>query len=103
MVNIAKENGEAIISIEGEMNIFNAQELLSSLKNIDMSSFSSVKLDLSKVSEIDTSGFQIIVALEKSMVKTEKKFIIYQISEPVKVLFDLYNLKDHFQLNGGTK
>lgn len=103
MVNIIKDKGEAIISIEGEMNIFNAQEITSCLKNIDFTSLSSVRLDLSKTSEIDTSGFQITIALQKYMNKLGKNFAIDNISEPVKVLFDLYNLSEHFHSTGGKK
>ncbi|MCX8027492.1 MAG: STAS domain-containing protein [Thermodesulfovibrionales bacterium] len=91
MVNITKENAKKIIRIEGEMTIFNAQEIASS---IDISDCKEIEIDLSGVSEIDTSGFQILVALKKEAIKKNLDFRIIKSSDVVNNLLQIYRVEN---------
>ncbi|HIJ59003.1 MAG TPA: STAS domain-containing protein [Nitrospirae bacterium] len=101
MVQIEKKSDKVIVTIDGEMNIFNAQEITNSLKNPDIFSLSTLEIDLSMVSEIDSSGFQIIVALKKQCESEGKGFVIKDKSDAVNTLMELYRVSEYLLPHGG--
>ncbi|MFQ3574430.1 MAG: STAS domain-containing protein [Thermodesulfovibrionales bacterium] len=102
MVDIKKEGEKTVVTIQGDMNIYNAQDIVSSLRAVDMSSFKALEMDLSNVSEFDSSGFQIIVALKKHCEGQSIVFTIKEMSDSVKGLFNLYRVSGHFSISGGN-
>ncbi len=93
MVSISKLDNRAEITIEGEMTIFNAQQIASSLEIPDTKF---IELDLSQVSEFDTSGLQILFALKKECGLRGIELALKAISEPIKGLLELFRITDYF-------
>ncbi len=93
MVSINKNGQRSNITIEGEMTIFNAQQIASS---IDISDASVIELDLSQVSEFDTSGLQILIALKKECDLRGIELALKAMGEPVRGLLELFRITDLF-------
>ena len=82
----------------GEMTIYNAEEtkkiLIESLQH-----YAEVSVDLSRVSEIDTAGLQLLVLAGREAAGLGKTLRLLDASDPVMEIFNLYNLSTDF---GGT-
>lgn len=92
MVKIEKIGDKKVISIEGEMTIFNATTIASS---IDISDCQELDIDLSNVTDFDTSGLQILVAIRKEAVNKNIKTRFLNLSEPIENLLNIFRLKDY--------
>lgn len=80
---------QILLGIDGEMNIYHATEIKKELSEY-LNRFEKLALDLSGVSEIDTSGYQILVSLKLKSKKENKKLAIINHSPDVLKIFDLY-------------
>lgn len=93
MVNVQYGKGDKkVMSIEGDMTIFNAQVILSS---IDLSESKEIEIDLSNVTEIDTAGLQILLSIKKEALKNNLDVKFINISESIDNLLQLYRVKDY--------
>jgi anti-anti-sigma factor len=79
------------ISLEGDMIIENAEkgkeQLLAALDKIHTGK--TVTIDLGKVNELDSSGFQLLLALIRSL---ENRDIQFKLKRVRKVVFDVIEL-----------
>ncbi|MBZ0156481.1 MAG: STAS domain-containing protein [Alphaproteobacteria bacterium] len=92
-----KRDGARMVCIENDMTILNA----AALKKLLLDSLDSVPgllLDLSRVGEMDTSGFQLLVLIKREAQVTGKGFRIASVSPAVEAVLDLYAMKDFFGL-----
>lgn len=88
---VLENSGSATVAIEGEMNIYRAIELKAGLmKAIDEAE--SVELDLSGVSEFDSSGLQLLLLAWKEAGRQNKKLTLSAASAPVDSVVELFNL-----------
>lgn len=102
VVDISKGEQGTALTIEGELTIYNAQELTSLLREVDIKELpSTVKVDLSKVSEIDSSGLQIILSFQKHLKQHNRGLSFCKLSDAVQSLLNLYNLAGIFQSSEG--
>ncbi|MBF0464064.1 MAG: STAS domain-containing protein [Nitrospirae bacterium] len=83
------------LSLEGELSVVRANELKELFIDY-VKTAKDIELDLSSVSEIDTAGFQLLVALKKESDGMGRNFRILSVSPAVENLLDLYNVKDMF-------
>ncbi|MBN2039037.1 MAG: STAS domain-containing protein [Spirochaetes bacterium] len=84
-----KDNSKVLIEVEGEMTIYSARDLLTGMyKYLDK--IKNTEVDLSKVTKIDTSGFQLLSMAKKEVESKEKTFKIINPSNDVKKIFKLY-------------
>jgi anti-anti-sigma factor len=89
LIEKKKDKVNVLIAIEGEITIYSVKELLSGLFNyIDKTK--NTKLDLSKVTKIDTSGFQLLSMARKEVEGKDKTFKIVNPSSDVTRIFKLY-------------
>ena len=89
LVEKKKDKSNIIIAVEGEMTIYSARELLTGLyKYLDK--IKNTELDLSKVTKIDTSGFQLLSMARKEVEGKDKTFKIVNPSSDVTRIFKLY-------------
>ncbi|MGM0609208.1 MAG: STAS domain-containing protein [Candidatus Muiribacteriota bacterium] len=100
MLDIIKENlndniiyielaGKLIYDKEEEVNL-TFEEVLTQNKHL--------LLDLSKLNYVNSSGLGIFINLLKNMRKLNKKFIIINPAEEVKMLFDITSLDKMFEI-----
>ncbi|TGM59861.1 STAS domain-containing protein [Leptospira adleri] len=80
------------IWIEGELTIYDALELKGNFDEIFKQSNSILEIDLSKISKLDTSCLQILLALKKEARRKEFTIRFINHSHAVLKLIDLYGL-----------
>lgn len=80
------------IVVAGEITIYDASEFKEKLDSILKESFTAIEIDLSKITKMDTSGLQILLALKKEA-KAKDLFVrLVRHSHAVLKLIDLYGL-----------
>jgi ABC-type transporter Mla MlaB component len=90
---------EKILRIDGGMTIYQAAELKIILLN-KLSKVSTLKIDLSAVSEIDTTGLQLLLALKREI----KPVMLINPNHCIKQLAELLQLQQllGFELDSGA-
>lgn len=83
------------IKIDGRFNIYSVSSIKEKIYNT-ISFYQSITIDLSGVSEFDTAGVQLLIALKKEMSKTNKSLTMHSHSQHVIALIDLYGLISFF-------
>jgi anti-anti-sigma factor len=83
------------LRIEGELTIYQVADLKPSLL-AELDQYSALEIDLSAVTEIDTAGFQLLMAAKKSAESRGKKLILSRHSVPVLDVFELLDLGAYF-------
>lgn len=95
-LNAKKSSGTCKVSMDGDMTIFTASALKADLLN-NLDACSEFEIDLSKVSEIDTAGFQLLVMIKREAAVLNKTFRIVSHSAATAAVVDLYNMADYFR------
>lgn len=96
MINIKKKRtGLCEVELEGELTIYEAaalkQELFEKISNCK-----GVSINLSNVSELDTSCFQILLAAKRECEKNEVEFTMNSHSPAVLDVMELFNMGGYF-------
>jgi anti-anti-sigma factor len=97
MMEITKQADESqcALTLNGDMTIYTAME-----NKVDFEPYFNVEenitLDMSAVNEFDSSGFQMLLLLERQALKKEKTFNIVQRSPAVSEVLALYKKEDWF-------
>lgn len=79
------------LCLDGELTIYRAQELRQTLLEA-LAQPGELRLDLSEVSEIDSSAVQLLLATRLDALAAGKPFAIPAASEPVRQVLDLMGL-----------
>jgi anti-sigma B factor antagonist len=87
--------GGCLLDASPDMTIYAAASNLAEIKAY-YSEFNHFELNLSTVEEIDSSGIQLLLALNKSAAKDGKQVVLNAISAPVSEVMDVLNIKSHF-------
>ena len=85
----------AVISFEGELNIYSASELKNKFLDL-LDSHEQLIVELNNVTSIDTSGIQILIFLKREADLLKKKLILKSHNQVVLRFFDLYGLVGYF-------
>lgn len=89
-INIKGAGSDSVsLFFNGEMTIYNVRDIKNSLIE-SLESGSELSLDLSKVNNIDTAGFQMIVAARNEASESGKKVSLLNPAGEVKKIFELY-------------
>ncbi len=88
-----KDSTKCALKLEGEMTIYTAME-----NKVHFTPYFTVEqtisLDMAAVSEFDSSGFQILLLLERQAITNDNAFTIKQPSSSVQEVLTLYNKQD---------
>ena len=100
MLKIEKIGQEYFVSFNGitKLNIKNANNLKKELLNYLTKANNIVVLDLADVNFIDSSAFQVLIALLKTAELHQSTLDVINVSDDLSELFDLLNLSDVFQI-----
>ncbi len=79
------------LRLDGELTIYRAQELRQTLLDA-LAQPGDLQLDLSEVSELDSSAVQLLLATRLDALAAGKQFAIPAASEPVRQVLDLMGL-----------
>lgn len=89
------------ISLEGELILEHAEEgkglLLAALDKIDTGK--PITIDLAKVSEIDSSGFQLLLSLIHTLNQQDVKFQVKRVKEEIYDLINLAGFNKFFRID----
>lgn len=89
------KNGVCRLHLEGEMTICNAEAAKKALLAM-ITGDEALELELSGVSEMDTAGFQLLLALRTEAERLNRGFSIASSSEAVQNVIRLYNMQGCF-------
>ena len=83
------------INIESEMTIYTAQEIKNQLCSMTLE-MNDIEIDLSRVTEIDTAGIQILILIKREAVKKNRNLRLMAHSQAVIEVIDACNLASYF-------
>lgn len=86
---------DALLRIEGEMNIYRAEELKRALLE-PLQPQTALEVNLSAVTELDTVGLQLLMLAKRTAQKQQGKLRLVGHSAAVLEVFDLLNLAAYF-------
>ncbi|MDH5444920.1 MAG: STAS domain-containing protein [Gammaproteobacteria bacterium] len=92
-----KENikdGICDAAVEGELTIYHVNDFKNDLEKVIKKS-TTLKLDLSQVSEIDTSCIQLLMQARNSCRDNEKTFELISISPAVEEVIEIFGLQSY--------
>jgi anti-sigma B factor antagonist len=95
MIKVLKKGKQCKLALEGELTIYNAQELKEGLLQYLQSS-SQLEIDLSHVDELDTAGLQVLACAKKDAVNNDIPLSLTNHSTSVIEVLDLYNMTAYF-------
>lgn len=104
-INISTEekNDEYIIAMSGELDVYTAPELQEVLNPIRQDGSHHVKIDLSDVSYIDSTGLGIFVGTLKDLNKHGKELRVTGVSDRILRLFEITGLRDLMHINESSE
>ncbi len=83
------------LTLSGELTIYTAAMLKERLVR-ELEASGSMEIDLGKVTELDTAGFQVLYSLRRTCARRGKELKISSPSQAVREVFALYNAARHF-------
>ncbi len=89
------DGGICDANVEGELTIYTVNNFKKELEKV-LKKSTTLKLDLSQVSEIDTSCIQLLMQAQDACRENEKEFKITAISPAVQEVIDIFGLGNHF-------
>lgn len=95
-ISTKMEKGACVVRIEGEMTIYNAIEIKKGLDRW-LNGAGEIHMDLSQVSEIDTSGVQLLLLARREALRLKRGLKITSHSHATRSVYELYNLAHHFE------
>jgi anti-sigma B factor antagonist len=87
--------GSCLLDASPDMTIYSAASNLAEIRGF-YKDFNHFEVNLSAVEEIDSTGVQLLLALNKSAAKDGKQVVLNAISAPVSEVMDVLNIKSHF-------
>lgn len=95
MIHVENDKGLRRLKIEGDMNIYSAPELKRRLLD-HLDSAPELEVDLSRIGEMDTAGFQVLYLAKREAVKNGKTLRLTSHGATVLEVMDLYNMAAYF-------
>ncbi len=95
-IETVTDKGACMVWIEGEMTIYNAVEMKKGLEQC-LKASGEIRVDLSRVSEMDTSGVQLLLLAKREALRLKRGLKITSHSHATRSVYELYNLAHHFE------
>ena len=97
MISVTEnDNNSANIFLDGDLTIYVAEKFHQEMTGC-LEKYQSINIDMSNVSEMDTSCYQILLRAKLISNRNNKKFTIDKQGEAAQQVFDLYNLNSVFE------
>lgn len=91
-----KRNNTTEITISGELNIYSAMDVYQ--EHFQSITFKEqVIFKLSGITEIDTSGMQILLMLFKEVEKQNAQYLVQSTNDTISEYSNLFNIQHYFQ------
>ena len=89
------KNGIRRLKLEGEMTVYNASVMKTTLIDT-LQKCREMEIDLSKVNEIDSAGFQLLLLTKREAAKHNKSLRLINHSDAALEVFNLYQMAEYF-------
>lgn len=96
----SEQNGVAIMSLKGEVDLQNSPELRKLLQAKTSSKCPSLVVDFSGVDYIDSSGLATLVEYRRDSQKYKGSFSLAALSTRVRTIFELVRLNEIIPIHG---
>lgn len=96
---ISKNDGVCTIIPPKELVVKNISEFKTELLETDFSDCNKVVFDMSEVSYVDASGFQVLVGLKKELEFRNTSLVIGRMSHEAKDIINLLGARVFFAIN----
>ena len=90
-----KQSRSKILKLQGEMNIYHAEELKQTILGA-LESSGKLEIDLSGVTELDSTGVQLLMLAKKKALAKNAELALNHHSPAVLDIFELLNLVSYF-------
>ncbi len=98
MMEVEERNGFSIVKIEGEIDLFNSQDLKRDIENLINGGKVKLILDMNKVSYIDSSGLGVLVGINKRVRMRGGFLRLVALPQDIKHLFEITKLDKVFNI-----
>lgn len=96
MTATAEQSSSVVtLHLDGALCIYNALENKQRVMDA-LYATSSLELDLSRVEEIDSAGFQLLALAKRESQKLGKTLVLVAHSNPVREVIEFYNMQSFF-------
>ena len=102
-INTEKRDTHYFIALDGELDVYTASKFQDTLEPIKAEGTHDIKLDLSQLSYMDSTGLGIFVGTLKALDKNDKELYVIGASERIERLFDITGLKDLMNITEGDE
>jgi len=92
---LEQDDGRLMVRLEGELSIYRAGELKQLLLDA-LNACDDLQIDLGGITEIDSSGVQLLLLIKNEALRCGKTFSMSRHSLAVIELLELYNLSPWF-------
>ena len=97
-VSVRQNSGLAIIDLSGEINAFADQKLASAYSEAEQTGTANIVLNFSQVSYINSTGIALIVGLLANARKTNRKLVVFGLSDHYLEIFNITRLADFMNI-----
>ncbi len=94
-IDAQQENGICRLQMEGELTIYHSLEIRDGLME-HLTANAEIELDLSGVTEMDTAGFQLLLAAKREGTRLGKAVRFVSHSQAALDVIDLYDMAAQF-------
>lgn len=94
-IHSSKQQQQTLISLEGELTIYNVNDLRAELLSV-VNNADDIEINLSLVSDVDSAGLQLLMLVKREMLKQEKNLRLVAHSRAVLDAFELCDLGSFF-------
>ncbi|GAB3058389.1 anti-sigma factor antagonist [Salinicoccus sesuvii] len=102
-INTTENEQEYLIVIEGELDVYTAPELQQVLEPIRQSGSHDIKIDLTDVNYMDSTGLGIFVGTLKDLNQHDKELYVIGVSKRILRLFEITGLRDLMHINEASE
>ncbi len=100
MIDVKKEKGYTLISVNGEIDLYNAKELKDRVGYVcdDSPDGGDLIIDFKDVDYIDSTGLGIMIGIKRRIAESNGGLVLVLHSDRINKLFDITGLKNIFTI-----
>lgn len=91
-----KTKDNSVLAFDGDITIYTVSQLKEAIFSEPENLSKNIALDLQSVTEIDTAGVQLLLAVQKIFSATGKQVSIGKSNDLVDAVFDRLDIRPHF-------
>ena len=102
-IDATEKEQEYVVVLEGELDVYTAPELQKVLEPIRQSGRHDIRIDLTDVSYMDSTGLGIFVGTLKDLNQHDREMYVTGVSKRILRLFEITGLRDLMHINEASE